>query len=266
MVVVSGSRQRGMSSAKPLSPPFIFTWYNIVMANQYTDKWPERFWSKVIKTEKCWNWNAGVDRSGYGVIRYLGKNKKAHRISYLIEYGNFDESLRVLHKCDNPRCVRPSHLFLGSQSDNMTDMVNKGRHGAGKQDVPSFEDFSKIAPKRKISSHCQKGHEYSKENTRIKKVENRFVRVCRTCQRDSAKKDVIRYKVNGFVRGVDNRGQIVNGIVDKINSIGVKCWYCGGPFECLDHEFPKHLGGEITIENINPSCNNCNQKRKKLYA
>ena len=236
------------------------------MANQYTSKWPDRFWNKVDKTNECWNWTSTLDSSGYGVIGYLGKNKKAHRISYLIEYGVFDESLKVLHVCDNPRCVRPSHLFLGSQSDNMTDMVNKKRHGAGANKVPSFEEFSKMIPKRRLSKLCKRGHEYTKENTRIKLIGNRVTRVCRECQRYSAKKDPVRYKVNSFVRGVENRQEIVSGLVDKIKSNGVKCWYCKGPFECLDHEFPKHLGGQISIENINPSCNDCNQRRKSIYV
>jgi hypothetical protein len=246
--------------------PFLVPWYNVVMANQHTLEWPDRFWSKVTKTDTCWNWSAGLDSSGYGVIRYLNKNKKAHRVSYLMEYGDFDESLLVLHKCDTPSCVRPDHLFLGSQSDNMTDMVVKGRHGAGSQSLPSFEEFSKIIPKRKVSSTCRNGHEYTKENTRLKLIKKRVIRVCRSCQRFSAKKDLIKYKVSGFVRGIENRQEVVSGLVDKINKSGVVCWYCQGPFECLDHFIPKFLGGPISVENINPSCNECNQKRKSFYA
>lgn len=246
--------------------PYILTWYNIVMANQYTTTWPERFWEKVIKTDCCWMWLASKDPSGYGTILYLGKVHKAHRLSYQLKFGDFDSNLRVLHSCDNPSCVNPSHLFLGTQSDNMQDMVKKGRHGAGKSEVPSYKDFLKIKPKKKVSDFCKNGHDYSKENTRIKIVKNRFVRVCRTCQRNTDKKDPVAYKVKGFVRGIENRKEVVDGLIDKIQGNGVKCWYCGGPFECLDHEFPKHLGGEISIKNINPSCNNCNQKRKKIYA
>lgn len=236
------------------------------MANQYTTPWPDRFWEKVNKTEDCWIWMKSKDGSGYGTISYLGKVYKAHRLSYELEFGSFDKSLRVLHLCDNPSCIRPSHLFLGSQSDNMIDMVKKGRHGKGQLEIPSYEDFCKIPSKRKVSNFCKNGHEYSKENTRIKYIGQRLVRVCRTCQRNSAKKDMVRYKVNGFVRGVKNRKKIIDGIVDKIYANGVKCWYCKGPFECLDHEYPKHLGGKTTIENINPCCNNCNQKRKSLYV
>lgn len=236
------------------------------MANQYTTSFPERFWNKVDKTENCWIWTASKDLSGYGTITYDRKVWKAHRLSYFLEFGSFDSSLRVLHSCDTPCCVRPSHLFLGTQSENMIDMVSKGRHGAGKSLAPSYEEFLKLPKKRRVSRFCKNGHEYTKENTRIKMIKDRAVRVCRTCQRNADKKDLVAYKVKGFVRGVKDRKKVVAGIIDKIYSGGVKCWYCGGPFECLDHYVPKSRGGEISVSNINPSCNYCNQKRKSFYV
>lgn len=243
-------------------PTFLSPGYTTVMANQYTKEWPKRFWDKVRKTDECWNWVGCLNDDGYGSIRYENKARKAHRISYLLEYGAFDERLRVLHSCDNPTCVRPDHLFLGTQGDNMRDMVLKGRHGAGSSNPPTFEEYNKT--KRNKRDVCRRGHPFSKENTRIKRIKNRWARLCRTCETNTAKRDIVQYKVNGFVRGVENRKQVVQEIVDKIKSNGVRCWYCDGPFECLDHYIPKKAGGPISTENINPSCNDCNQERKSL--
>lgn len=247
-------------------PRFSYPWYNSVMANQFTTSWPERFWEKVNKTEECWLWSASKDSCGYGIIRYNGKNWRSHRVSYEMEFGVFDHFLRVLHSCDIPSCVRPSHLFLGTQSENMQDMVKKMRHGAGQSLLPSYDQFSTLPKKRKVKDICRNGHRYSEESTRIKIIKDRLIRVCRICQKNADKKDPVAYKVKGFVRGVENRKTIIDGLIDKIYSNGVRCWYCGGHFECLDHELPKYLGGEISVENINPCCNTCNQKRKSLYV
>lgn len=89
-----------------------------------------RFWSKVAKSSSCWNWTS-VTSKGYGRIRY-GVDRQckwgpAHRVSWEIHYGNIPEGLWVLHHCDNPKCVRPKHLFLGSALDNSRDMMAKGR-------------------------------------------------------------------------------------------------------------------------------------------
>jgi hypothetical protein len=98
----------------------------------------ERFWAKVKKTRACWNWTAGCfnhPRGGtsYGCF-YLGsrtdgtrKMHPAHRVAYELSVGAVPPGMKVLHKCDNPRCVNPAHLFLGTQRQNVDDMVAKGR-------------------------------------------------------------------------------------------------------------------------------------------
>jgi hypothetical protein len=91
----------------------------------------ERFWAKVEKTGGCWNWTGYHDsRSGYGFISeggYCSRPIRVHRLSYEIHFGKFPKSLYVCHHCDNRRCVRPDHLFLGTHQSNMTDMKKKGR-------------------------------------------------------------------------------------------------------------------------------------------
>jgi hypothetical protein len=90
----------------------------------------ERFFAKVQKTDGCWLWTASLNKAGYGQIYAEGRPQHASRISWRIHNGAIPAGLHVCHHCDNPRCVRPDHLFLGTRSDNMQDMLAKGRNGA----------------------------------------------------------------------------------------------------------------------------------------
>lgn len=85
-----------------------------------------RFYERCEKTPKCWNWTGSKNRSGYGVAR-LGIPQLAHRASYEISFGPIPEGLCVMHSCDNPACVNPAHLSLGTHADNMRDMSAKQR-------------------------------------------------------------------------------------------------------------------------------------------
>jgi hypothetical protein len=88
----------------------------------------ERFWSHVAKGDNCWQWSAACSGSmGYGVIRIAGRNQFTHTVSWRLHFGEIPADLRVLHRCDNPPCVRPDHLFLGTQGDNLKDMYAKRR-------------------------------------------------------------------------------------------------------------------------------------------
>ncbi len=87
----------------------------------------ETFWSKVAKTNGCWEYTSRPSRQGYGRVLWAGREALAHRVSWTLTRGDIPEGKCVLHRCDNPPCVRPSHLFLGSQADNVADMMAKGR-------------------------------------------------------------------------------------------------------------------------------------------
>ncbi len=94
----------------------------------------ERFWSKVNKTKTCWLWTKSTNSAGYGVIKvYKGNMILSHRLSYEINTGEIPPGKHVLHRCDNPLCVNPKHLFLGSDDDNAKDKVSKGRQMKGEK-------------------------------------------------------------------------------------------------------------------------------------
>lgn len=92
----------------------------------------ERFWAKVEKTGACWLWTASlVKNGGYGQFNLIVSGRKtpvrAHRYSYELAFGPIPDGLHVCHRCDVPRCVRPEHLFLGTDTENMRDCIAKGR-------------------------------------------------------------------------------------------------------------------------------------------
>ena len=91
----------------------------------------ERFWSKVNKTEECWLWTSGLTHSGYGAFWYKGKTHPASRMAYIFEHGPIPKEKVVCHTCDNPKCVRIDHLWLGTIAENQTDAQRKGRFPKG---------------------------------------------------------------------------------------------------------------------------------------
>jgi hypothetical protein len=100
----------------------------------------QRFWAKVKigAADACWEWQGFRLPKGYGTIGVGGRaggKQLAHRVSYELEYGLIPEGLLVCHSCDNPPCVNPKHLYVGSYADNLTDMHRKGR-ARGRQREP----------------------------------------------------------------------------------------------------------------------------------
>jgi len=107
------------------------------MHPQYTPTFTARFWAKVNQNGPvpshrselgpCWIWTAGTKAGGYGIENPDSGTRLAHRISYILTYGTVPDGICVLHACDNPPCVRPSHLFVGTHKDNAQDCRSKGR-------------------------------------------------------------------------------------------------------------------------------------------
>src|ERR1700734_1778709 len=117
----------------------------------------QRFLKHVRKTKTCWIWTGSRFKNGYGRFWLDGKKRLAHRVAAHIWKGfDLTSSLDQLHHCDNPPCVRPGHLFSGTQKDNSVDSLRKGRHHLAKR------------------THCKNGHPYDKTNT----FQRRFGRGC----------------------------------------------------------------------------------------
>jgi hypothetical protein len=93
----------------------------------------ERFWNKVVKTDGCWIWTGSLNTCGYGIIGVDRKTIHSHRIAWELINGTIPNRMSILHHCDRPPCVNPSHLFLGTQQDNIKDMLlkNRGKGGVG---------------------------------------------------------------------------------------------------------------------------------------
>lgn len=162
----------------------------------------------VDQSTGCWEWKAYCDKDGYGVYS-AGRKKtgtgRVHRNSWIGFHGEIPAGLMVLHRCDNTSCWNPAHLFLGTNRDNVRDMMEKGRHPAqsqthckyGHEFTPenthinghtggrvcktcgAWTTLTGVHPSKR--NHCAHDHEYTLENTRINKNGHRH---CRTCERD----------------------------------------------------------------------------------
>jgi hypothetical protein len=112
----------------------------------------ERFWSKVDKAPDCWEWNAALNNKGYGIFLWKGKPKLSHRVAWMLHTGASDllpPEDKLLHSCDNTKCVNPDHLRIGTQKDNARDMMERGRWGRGTG--------------RRQQEYCKRGHKLSEE-------------------------------------------------------------------------------------------------------
>jgi hypothetical protein len=144
----------------------------------------ERFWSKVEKSGECWEWG-GCLNNGYGHINLNGKTVSAHRLSYVLHHPlTIDlwehREICVCHKCDNRKCVNPSHLFLGSYADNSKDRDTKGRgnppkgekHGNSKLTDTQVREIREKYANGFINKY-QLALEYGVSDTTIRDIINR---------------------------------------------------------------------------------------------
>ncbi len=127
------TRRYRMNATRKQSPQYCSKECKVrVWSSKAKGRLAERFWSKVAITDEaqCWEWQGMLTKAGYG---YFNAGRKvtvlAHRHSYMLTHGTaLGQEIKVCHSCDNPRCVNPSHLWLGDDKANFDDMVSKGRH------------------------------------------------------------------------------------------------------------------------------------------
>ena len=131
----------------------------------------DRFWEKIdihpFAEDLCWEWTAAKMKTGYGQFRYDGSMKQAHRIMYHLFNPEWplDDKLHVLHQCDNPSCVNPDHLFLGTQEDNNKDKTSKGRQARGLNHRNATASGKKKGSSKYVGVSWNK--RYSKWNAKI---------------------------------------------------------------------------------------------------
>ena len=137
------------------------------MVNQYKkSSVQDRFFAKVFVPKgpnACWEWTASKCKDGYGLFSVNGKLTNAHRFSYQFFCGEITGKMFTCHKCDNPGCVNPKHLFLGTPKDNMLDKVKKNRQAKGSKNGKSKLKENDILEIRKMLNSGSTGREIAKQ-------------------------------------------------------------------------------------------------------
>jgi hypothetical protein len=141
---------------------------NPLSATDFSEADRKRFWAKARKgnPDECWEWTANLNEHGYGRFMLNKIVRLAHRVSFTLVAGEIPNDMQCCHRCDNPKCVNPEHLFLGTHTENMRDCSKKNRNWNLKK------------------THCCKGHAFTSENTYINTHGNRS---CRECGRKFAR-------------------------------------------------------------------------------
>jgi hypothetical protein len=140
----------------------------------------QRLMSRIVYAKNgCWEWPGWQMPSGYCQTSAWGKPVCVHRLMFMIAKGPIPQGMEIMHTCDNPRCFNPSHLLLGTGSQNIRDSMFKGRRGTERK------PYGKGHPRPDRRTHCIHGHEFNEENT-YKTPDGR--RQCRPCHKHAVQR------------------------------------------------------------------------------
>lgn len=108
------------------------------------------FWSHVdgVGSDGCWSWTMCCFPKGYGAFKFNGKQWRTHRLAWTLTHGQIPDGLQVNHHCDNPACVNPAHLYIGTQKDNRQDAVRRGRTATGPRNGMHTHPESRVTGER----------------------------------------------------------------------------------------------------------------------
>jgi len=128
----------------------------------------------IDETTGCWNWQGSINTGGYGTIAIRRKTRTLHRLNYERLVGEIPKGICVLHKCDNPRCCNPEHLFLGTQADNIRDMHEKGRARTASTAYP--QELNLWKPKREpdFRYYTPKSHKLKLSETQKSEIRQKY--------------------------------------------------------------------------------------------
>ena len=110
--------------------------------------------STLVPWSGCWLWNGGLNPSGYGVLGIIGRNQRAHRVSFEEFNGKIPEGMQVLHRCDVKSCVNPAHLYAGTVQDNANDRVKRGMGRKSRVEFCKNGHSTKDGANRNKHGHC----------------------------------------------------------------------------------------------------------------
>lgn len=150
-----------------------------------------RFWEKVEVSSSvgCWYWAGHKHKAGHGQFYFRGRAHYAHRVAWRLTFGRLQGKF-VLHRCDNPNCVNPFHLFLGTQADNVADMIAKGRMAYGEKRARKGEKHGMAELTNKDVKYLRKAH--AQNSKTVKELSAQFG-VTKACIYDCLKRKTWRH-------------------------------------------------------------------------
>lgn len=133
-----------------------------------------RLWGRCEVIGDCWEFQGRPTKGGYGQIHWRGRSWRAHRVAYTLAKGEIPSGLDVLHGCDNPPCVNPDHLRVGTDSDNIRDSFVRGRRDPAR----SVRNLEPLIERKRMATGCIRGHAWTPENTAYRPDGTRRCRAC----------------------------------------------------------------------------------------